>query len=437
LKDANIAQDPKGGLAFTVQVEGPHEAEHAGHRDRLLSQLKKIPKGIQFLQIKKDTPSNTEWSLLGNHFTSIKNLEMDTGFNENLNDESMPLHWPLERLLVSSACAEVFRSRFVIEGKVKHLILLLTSGLRFEGPTTDELCRADREAIARGEKEPKYITLYEGTPEEKKLELTVIHELVLQYMEKYAKLNGDLEVNEDRAPTSPFGPHSKVESELASASSNQQVKLLSKEVTVDLTKLEILENDSIDTFNRMTLALPYVIANVSTVNIRSTHGLDFHFTTEELFSELIPQLTELKTFVLSVGEVFKSDRFLPTLYKHFPPNISTLRFRGPVSLARSNQWIDWIDSFASSEFLPKLKRLSFVLDLHYEAQNASESGNLSSNPRRKLVKAPDKMLQEAQEACERLYIAVEQRRVMVEPFHDEWSEHSKRFNQVDERWMKL
>lgn len=363
---------------------------------------------------------------------------MDTGFNEELNDEKLPLHWPLERLLVSSACAEVFRNRFVLEGKVKHLILLLTSGLRFEGPTTVELCRADKETIARGEKEPNYITLYEGTPEEKKLELTAIPELVLQFMkEKYAKPNGDLEVNEGRAPTSPSEPRSKVKSESASASINQQGKLLPRGVAVDLKKLEILENDAIDTFNRMALALPHVIANVSTVNIRSTHGLDFHFTTEELFFGLLPQLTELKTLVLSVGEVFESDCFLPRLYKQFPPNISTLRFRGPVSLARSNQWTDWIASFASTNFLPNLERLSFVLDLHYEAQSGGESGKLSSNIRRKLVKAPDEMLREAQEACKRLYIAVGQRAVMVEPFYDEWSGHSKHFSQVDERWMPL
>jgi len=83
--------------------------------------------------------------------------------------------------------------------------------------------------------------------------------------------------------------------------------------------------------------------------------------------------------------------------------------------------------------------MSFVLDLHYKAQNESGSGpkaNLNSNSRRNLSTA-DEMLREAQEACERLYIAVERRRVMVEPFHDQWSERSKLFNQVDERWMKL
>jgi hypothetical protein len=57
--------------------------------------------------------------------------------------------------------------------------------------------------------------------------------------------------------------------------------------------------------------------------------------------------------------------------------------------------------------------------------------------RKKLVKAPDEMIREAQEACKRLYIAVRQREVMVEPFHDEWAEHYKHFRQVDERWMQL
>lgn len=433
-----MAQDTNGDLAFTVEVDGPYHAEDSDHGDDLLSQLESIPKGIQTLKIDEDTPSNTEWSLLGSHFTGIKNLEMNSGFNENLNDENMPLHWPLERLLINSAGAEVFRSPFVLQGRVKHLILLLTCGLRFEGPTTAELYRANKEALARGEKERQYVTLHEGTPKERKIELTFLPDLVLQYMkEKYTKPDGDLEVNEDRVSMSPSEPHPKEKSESASASINQQVKPQPEEVTPDLTKLEILENDAIDTFSRMTLALPHVIEHVSTVNIRSTHNLDFHFTTEEMFSEIVPQLTELKTLVLSVGEVFENDSFLPELYKQFPPNISTLRFRGPISLARSDQWTDWMTSFASTDFLPNLKRLSFVLDLHYETPNGSESGKSSCFTRRKLAKAPDEMLREGQEACKRLYTAVGQREVIVEPFHDEWAEHYKHFRQVDERWVQL
>lgn len=97
---------------------------------------------------------------MSEHFNGVQNLEMNTDFNEELNDGKIPVHWPVERLLISSACAEGFCSPFVLEGRVKHLILLLTSGLRFEGPTTANLCRANKEAIARGETEAEYLTLH-------------------------------------------------------------------------------------------------------------------------------------------------------------------------------------------------------------------------------------------------------------------------------------
>ena len=95
---------PPDSTRFTVQVKGPHGTEEDDHRDLLLAQLEKIPRGTQFLEITEDTPSNVEWELLKNHFNRIKDLEMCTGFNEELNDAELPEHWPLERLCVSSAC---------------------------------------------------------------------------------------------------------------------------------------------------------------------------------------------------------------------------------------------------------------------------------------------------------------------------------------------
>ncbi|RHZ44039.1 uncharacterized protein CDV56_100393 [Aspergillus thermomutatus] len=395
---------------FTVQVKGPHECEYDDHRSHLLAQLEKIPRDIQFLEITEDTPSNIEWALLGNHFSSVKDLEMRTGFNEELNDSELPAHWPLERLFVSDACAEVFRSPFVLEGRVKHLVLLGTSGLRFEGPTSDELYRANKEAISRGEKAAKYMTVREGTPEEKKIELVFLPELVSEAMnERYAGTRSN---------------------PLLTIQANKDLLFLPKEVPTKMGKLEILENDSIDTFNRMTIALPHVVEKLSTLNIRSTHGLDFHFTTEELFACLLPQLPELRTLVLSVGEIFKDETLLPTLYTLFPPNLSTLRFRGPTSLTRSSEWANWMKSFASPDFLPNLERLSFVLDLHYEAPEGDTS-------RRKLVAAPEDMLRDAQDACKQLYQAVEQRGVVLEPFQDKWSDCWALLKQVDERWVQL
>jgi hypothetical protein len=393
---------------FTVKVQGPHEIENDDHRDLLLAQLEKIPRDVQFLKITEDTPSDVEWALLGNHFSNIKDLEMRTGFNEELNDAELPTHWPLERLFVSDACAEVFRSPFVLEGRVKHLVLLLTSGLRFEGPTSAELYRANKEAISRGEKEAKYMTVREGTPEEKKIELVWLPELVAESM------------NERYAGTRATPP----------LITNIDLPLLPKEVPSKMEKLEILENDAIDTFSRMTIALEHVVENLSTLNIRSTHGLDFHFTTEEIFACLLPQLPNLRTFVLSVGDIFQDESLLPTLYTRFPPNLSTLRFRGPASLGRSSEWANWVKAFASSDFLPNLKRLSFVLDLHYEAPKEGTS-------KRELIAAPDDILRDAQHACKQLYQVVEQRGLILEPFQDKWSDHCALFKQVDERWMQL
>jgi hypothetical protein len=399
---------------FTVEVKGPHETEHDDHRDLLLAQLKKIPQDIQSLAITEDTPSNVEWELLSNHFSGIKDLEMSSGFNEELNDAELPTHWPLERLFISDACGEVFRSPWVLEGRVKDFALLGTSGLRFEGPTSDELYRANKEAIARGEKEGRYMTVRKGTPEEKKIELTYLPELVSESMKiRWAGV---------------------LSSSLWTTQENNDLQLLPKEVPSKMEKLEIFENDSIDTFTRMFVALPHVVESLSTLNIRSTRCLDFQFTTEEMFASLLPQLSQLRTLVFSIGEIFEDETLLPALYNKFPPNVSTLRFRGPASLVKSSEWPNWVKSFASSDYLPNLKRLSFVLDLHYEARNTDES---SLSPRQKLATAPERMLRDAQDACKELYRAVEQRGVVCKPFQDKWTDRWSYLTQVDERWMQL
>lgn len=338
-----------------------------------------------------------EWSLLGAHFSSVKDLDISTGFNEDLNDERMPLHWPLERLLISSACGEVFRSPFVLEGKVKHLILLLTSGLRFEGPTSAELCRANTEAIARGDAKEEYMTVHKGTSEERKIAIVSIPALAFDWMkEKY-----------ESGQSHPVRP-----------TPDQ----------INLETLEILEHDTIDAFIRMTLALPHLVQNLKTLNIRSSNGFDFNFTNEEMFHQIFPQLDGLETLVFTAGEVFKNEQFLPLLYKTFPSNLSTLRIRGPVSLSKSEHWKEWVQSFADPAFLPNLKKLSFVLDLDYEQGDSH---------RKKNVTAQEEELREAKAACNQLCAGAEKRDITIEPLHDEWSEYSKNLSQVDDRWDRL
>lgn len=196
-----------------------------------------------------------------------------------------------------------------------------------------------------------------------------------------------------------------------------------------MATLEIIENDAMDTFNRMTMALPHVVEKLTTLNICSTHGLDFHFTDENMFFSILPQLSELQTLALSVGEVFENEDIFPNIYAFIPSGITTLRFRGPVSLVTSKQWSTWVESFASPQFLPKLKRLSFVLDLHYEAPDETPS-------KKKPARAPNDLLDNAQEAREQMYQGVTKRGVAVENFHDKWCGSWPSLKQVDDRWTR-
>jgi hypothetical protein len=116
---------------------------------------------------------------------------------------------------------------------------------------------------------------------------------------------------------------------------------------------------------------------------------------------------------------------LPLLFRHFPPNLSTLRFRGPVSLSKSKHWNKWVGSFADPRYLPNLRRLSFVLDLDYEKEGTG---------RKKVIRAQAERLSEANAACKQLFDCVENRGIAIEPFRDEWAEKSKAFEQVDERF---
>ncbi|KAK2814185.1 hypothetical protein FQN49_008270 [Arthroderma sp. PD_2] len=391
----------------TIKVNGPHEEKEDTHIQQLLDQLSGIPNDAEALRVDHDTPSDTEWSLLSKHFTSLKNLELEAGHNEELNDKSMPTHWPLERLQISSSCASLVENPYILDGRVKHLILLLTSGLRFEGPTSKELQDEHKAAIERGEEKADFITVHEGTPEERKIEITYLPGMVSKWMfNKYANGDGSQksQVTASREPPEE----------------------------VHIETLEIIENDATDTFNRMTLALPHVAMNVTTLNVRSTSGLDFHFTPADFFGQFLPQIPALKTLVLSLGDIYPDPNHLPGFYELFPPTLSTLRFRGPVCLAMDPRWNEWVDSFADPEYLPDLKTLSFVLDLDYPARKEGED----EGPR-KPVEVTAERLHEAKVGCERLYAAARKRGVTVEPFVDRWAEGRSWLKQVDERWEKM
>ncbi|KAL4928908.1 uncharacterized protein BDV17DRAFT_86613 [Aspergillus undulatus] len=386
---------------YKVTVQGPHvENENApDHRETLLSQLGTIPKDTPRLRIEEDTPSDTEWGILGDHFTSVRDLELYTGWNEELHDRKMPLHWPIERLNIGDACGEVVKSPHILQGRIKHLILDQTSGLRFEGPTSAELWDTHSKAVERGEEQPHYIG-----QDGRKVEFVFLPQLASEWLSN--KYNAAGAGNTQPEP----------ENRLADGQESH------------VRTLEIIENDALDTFVRMGAALPHIADGLTSLTLRSMMITDdFQWAPESVFLQLLSSLGGLQTLNLSVGDVFQEPSSISGLYKNFPPNITSLNFRSLLSLCRSERWNEWVDAFSSETFLPRLERLSFVLDLHYK--QGLDGGMALDNP-------SDQDITEARAACEKLYEGARRRGIKVEPLHDEWAGGQMGLRAVDDRWGK-
>ncbi|KAL2818049.1 hypothetical protein BJX63DRAFT_82694 [Aspergillus granulosus] len=386
---------------FTVTVQGPHvDSEDAPeHIEPLLAQLKAIPRDTTILTIGEDPPSDTEWGILGKHFTSVRDLTIDSGFNEDLNDRLMPTHWPLDRLELSGPCGEVTKSPHILQGRVAHLVLYLASELRFEGPTSDGLRDAYTEAIECGEKQKEYIG-------KSKIQLIMMASLALEWLAKKYPSGTDLS-DSDRPELEP--ENRPVDAE-----------------AIRLRTLEIIENDAIDTFQRMSLALPHVVQNLTSLNLRSTSNPpDPRWLHESYFAGVLQKLPNLDTLRLTIGDVFTDHTSLPALFTWLPPSVATLHFRGPASLVQSERWEEWVAAFGSASFLPQLQRLAFVLDLYYQEDDYG---------RKQLADAPEGLLLEARAACDRLCQAAQRRGVQVEPLTDEWAGKHVCLRPIDGRW---
>ncbi|KAK7703339.1 hypothetical protein SLS57_010988 [Botryosphaeria dothidea] len=431
-------------------------------------QLKDAPRDAERLSLEKEIPSDAHWDLLSNHFTSVKHLSMDSGWNEELNDEKIPLHWPLEKLTVSSSCGEVCKSPWILDGRVPHLVLNYTAGLRFEGPTTTELIRANDDARAAAE-----------TPASNPsgvVTLTWVPDLVNDWMaEKYA--------SENNPPV-----------DAAAAVAAPQPRLHT---------LEIIHNDARDTLFRYALARPCALTALTTLSLVARSQHDLHQAPPRVLEDLFPQLVGLHTLVLVLGDHYRDRGQLPAFFRCFPPGLRVFRFRSSVSLARSEEVMRrWAGAFGDGAFLPGLERLSFVLDLEDgegerraveeweeahpegyqsveekggagedecsseeeedegskeasgeerstrktggEAEATPEVAEIEAAPaalatRAALPKVSDKVLTQAKRACERVCRAAEIRGVRVEPFMGEWNEEFTNLKRgpVDERWDKL
>ncbi|KAL4757311.1 uncharacterized protein BDW70DRAFT_163652 [Aspergillus foveolatus] len=309
----------------------------------------------------------------------------------------MPVHWPLERLVLSGVCGEVTKSPHILHGRIKHLILYFTMELRFEGPTSDEQLRMNQEAIACGEAKMQYLSCPS--------DIQLIN-MSQQGKEWMAEKNNALCLTEN----SPREPETQP---IASEESR-------------LRTLEIIENDALDAFLRMSAALPHLVATVTSLTFRSTSlGQDFGWFPECLFPKILAQLVALETLNLSVGAVFKEPSTLSGLYANFPPNLTNLHFRGPVLLCQSDRWKEWVNAFSNKPFLPRLERLAFVLDLYYMPD---EYGHLE------LQTPPEEDLKEARTACEQLYEAAHRRGLTMETLRDDWAGKNVLLRPVDDRW---
>ena len=251
-----------------------------------------------------------------------------------------------------------------------------------------------------------------------------------------------------------------------------------------LEMLEIIENDAHDVLFRLCLRSGHVFDGLKALYFRSTNGCDFYYG-EHVLHEVLPQLAQLKTLTLVLGNEYADPKHLTELFKHFPPSIETLRFRSMIGLAKSKAWPEWIKAFRDEKFLPKLQMLSFILDMKgqedrnerqdNQLENKAESdavgmglsalaspeaGGLSQNKRlsegpsataeeppqteesktslsfqdRRQYKVPEEDLRLAKRACEQLWKAAEGRGVIVEPFTERnWLG----LEPIDERWEKL
>lgn len=378
IQDESVAKSVSNDESFEIAHKQRWQKEISNLRSALSDISTSTPETtIEYLEVGDDTPSHDEWQALGERFAAVRWLAIEAGFNENWNDGNFPLHWPLERLVISSACGEKITTPAILDGTIPHLVLLLTCGLRFEGPSNDELGEMDE---------------LEGAPK------TEMEEQMEQGGPKMIYLPG-------RSARWLMNKY-------ASDGTGKTSEPLSQEAAVEkppsrMHTLEILENDAIDTFFRYSLACGHVIKNLERLNIRSTTGLDLHICPEEFFPVILGQLDKLKHLELSISNTTFSDPAVRFKFaESFPPNLESLKFRGPALMAQGEGFDQWISAFGKTEFLPKLKTLSFVLDV--------DDGNYGAEP------LDEETLDAARRKVDILLEAARKRNVVVEEFRDAW-----------------
>lgn len=391
-----------------TKIRGPNSRgkERADHTDNLEAVMTSIDSKTDILRITGDMPSNDEWEALSKRFDNIRFLKLAAGWDEAWVDDKFPLNWPLELLLVTDAGAELITTPAIMEGRIKHLVLLFTAGLRFEGPTTKELMKnADvlgviprkkapdaEQPQAGGEPSEAAAPESEEKPDGIKV-YSVPHEWHKWVYDKYA--NKPITFNPDPFPRTPPSA---------------------------MKHLSILGNDALQMLTGMALAKLHLLTPLDSLTLYSTSKNDMVHFPPGFFLFVLPNLPNLKTLKLTLGSpmyaaLLEAAGSLPFLHVVLPPNIETLQFRGPVSM------VPQLDEFAADlgneKFLPRLRRISLVLDLPDEGSECAKEPSLEE-------------LRAAHGACGKLLDVAAKRGVEVEEFREPWVEkHEGLFREVD------
>lgn len=407
----------KSPVIDLTEIKGP--GSEGTYREEGTATLEAVMAAVapdtEVLHIEGDTPSNDQWAALGEHFTSVRYLNIATGWDECWVDDNFPLNWPLELLVISDASSERVSTPAIMEGRIKHLVLFYASGLRFEGPRTDELMldaelldvlprkktgadaaepetKTENEQPSKGEEgeEPEGIEVY-----------SVPHEWNKWMAGNYQ----GQEITFSPDPPEGFPPSA-------------------------MEKLDIIGNDALRMFIYMALAKPHLLFGLQSLNLDSPSSNDLFDVKPTVLLLMLPGLLNLTTLRLTLGSPMyttlreaAAKNNEPFLHAALPASLETLQFRGPVSMAPHLGAL--VTAFAKDDFLPDLKRISFVLDLPDKESDHPEEASLEQ-------------LRTAHEACKKVLDAAAARGAAVEKFVDPWVEYNSVLRRpVDERWEGL
>jgi hypothetical protein len=419
-----------------IKGRGSAEQESDDAFDSLQVVLEKIDPRTEILHIVGDAPRNQEWEILAHHFTSVRFLKIATGWEENWNDGKFPLNWPLELLVIADSVGERITTPAIMEGRIPSLVLLFTAGLRFEGPVTEELMKnaeqldfyprkekEDAETRAETERSDSTPSEADGTPSSISEPAAEAENPEPQAAKSEAEPDGIKVYSVPYEWSKWINNHYEGKAIVFSPEPGDASPPSS------MRDLQILGNDALQMLSYVALAKFHLLSSLESLTVYSHDHNDLLHIPHNIPLLFLPLLDNLTTFKLTLGgamyaKLAKLADNEPFLHVFLPPNVEVLRCRGPVSMAPHLE--EFAAAFEYEEFLPRLKKISFVLDLPDKSSDFQREPSLEQ-------------LRAAHKACRRVLDAAATKRGAVEEaFREPWvEEHAGLFFEVDNRWGVL